>query len=208
MFWLPFFKGFTTGFVMCWMLGTVFFSLIQNSIQNGYKTGILIASGVVASDIIFITLALFGVSFMPQEGEHSYLIEGLAALILIILGIGLFNSKKKPLYYPETKMGKGIYYFSNGFLLNILNPVNFLAWASLAAFGRSSWNYSTPQLIVFFAAALLAIWLTEVGIAYSAEKIKKFMNDKILSYINIFTGILFIAIALYIVYGLVIYSLK
>jgi L-lysine exporter family protein LysE/ArgO len=53
-------SGATSGFVLSLMLGTVFFALIQNSIDYGFTTGIYIAAGVVVSDVLFISAALFG----------------------------------------------------------------------------------------------------------------------------------------------------
>ena len=51
--------GFLTGMVMSVMLGTVFFALVQNSIDYGFRTGIFIALGVIASDLLLITLSWF-----------------------------------------------------------------------------------------------------------------------------------------------------
>ena len=56
-------EGFVTGMALSLMLGTVFFSLLRNSLQYGYKSGFFIASGVILCDVIFISLALLSEGF-------------------------------------------------------------------------------------------------------------------------------------------------
>ena len=58
--------GFSYGIGLSLMLGTVFFALIKFGLSNGYKAGLAIAAGVIASDILFILLA-FGL----QTGQMN-----------------------------------------------------------------------------------------------------------------------------------------
>ncbi|HCT22199.1 MAG TPA: lysine transporter LysE, partial [Chitinophagaceae bacterium] len=51
--------GLGIGVVLSSMLGTVFFFLVQNSIANGFKSSVFIATGVITSDILLIVLSYF-----------------------------------------------------------------------------------------------------------------------------------------------------
>ena len=194
----PLFKGLLFGVGMSLMLGTVFFSLIQNSIERGWNKGVLIAFGVVLSDLIFITLAILGVQLIEAD-EKNPIIHGGAIVLLFFLGLNLLLNKKSKLSYPQTRFGKYLYYVSNGFLLNVLNPVNFLFWAGLATVARADWGYETPQLILFFGGCLISIFTTEVILSILAHRIKPFLNEKLLLWINRVTGAIFVAIALYLI---------
>jgi L-lysine exporter family protein LysE/ArgO len=187
-------KGLLFGIGMSLMLGTVFFSLIQNSIQNGWNKGVLIALGVAASDIIFISLAVIGVSFISPE-SNNYWLQSAAAGLLLFLGFNLLFNRQPKIVFPQTRLGKAVYYFSNGFLLNVLNPVNFLFWAGLATIARSDWAYSTGKLIVFFSGCVISIFLSEVLISFLAHRIKPYLKPGMLKWINRVTGILFLGIA-------------
>jgi len=191
-------KGLLSGIVMSLMLGTVFFSLIQNSIEYGWKKGMIIACGVVTSDFIFISLAIFGVQFV-QKGEPNIWIHGGAVVLLTLMGLNMLRSKKTRISYPHTRFGKALFFFSNGFLLNVLNPVNFLFWGGLATVARAEWGYDTPQLISFFAGCLISIFSTEVLISFSAHRIKPYLSEKTLDWINKGTGIIFLGISAYLV---------
>ncbi len=191
-------RGFLIGMGMSLMLGTVFFSLIQTSIQHGWKKGILIALGVIASDIIFISLATLGISFVhPTEG--NVWMEAAAFIVLMILGVSMISGKETKIVYPKSRFGKSLVFFSNGFLLNGTNPVNFIAWVSVATFFRTTKGYGTDQLIVLFIGCMSSIFLMELLIAYLANRIKKFLNQQVMLWINRVTGGVFIAAAIAIV---------
>lgn len=189
-------KGLIFGMGMSLMLGTVFFSLIQNSIQNGWNKGVLIATGVVVSDILFISLAILGVSLIEADSNNVW-IQGAAIIVLLFLGINLIMNRHPKIVYPETRLGKALYYFSNGFLLNALNPVNFLFWAGLATVARTDWGYSTGTLMWFFTGCLFSVFFMEVLISIGAHRIKPYLNEKILMWINRVTGIVFVGAAVY-----------
>ncbi|HCS22036.1 MAG TPA: lysine transporter LysE [Bacteroidetes bacterium] len=191
-------KGLLIGVGMSLMLGTVFFSLIQTSIMKGWNKGALIAVGVVFSDLIFISLALFGVQFL-KEGERNVWIYSAAVILLTVMAINMLRDRKSKVLYPESRMGKAVFYIVNGFLLNIANPANFIAWAGLAAFARSDWGYETEHLLYFFAGCLMSIFGTEVLISILAHKIKGYLNVKILLWINRVTAIVFLGVAVYLV---------
>lgn len=195
-------RGLLAGMGMSLMLGTVFFSLVQNSIERGWNKGVMIAAGVVISDMIFITLAVLGVQFIDAERGNIW-IHSAAIVLLLALGINMLKNKRSQILYPESRLGKALYFFSNGFLLNILNPVNFLFWAGWAAVARTEWAYETPQLINFFSGCLLSIFGMEVLISFTAHRIRPYLKTGVLDWINRITGMLFIGIALYLVYDLI-----
>ena len=67
-------QGLLTGAILSIMLGTVFFSLIKNSLSSGFKTGVYIAIGVILCDVIFITLAILSTefaNFLEEDAANS-----------------------------------------------------------------------------------------------------------------------------------------
>jgi L-lysine exporter family protein LysE/ArgO len=188
--------GLLSGFLLCWTFGTVFFSLLQNSVDNGYRSGLKIAFGVVVCDAIFITSALFGTSFIPKFEGFDLILTLIGVGFLIAMGLVNLLKGTPRLAYPTTRFGNFMYYFWTGFLLNGLNPVNFLTWAALAASLRNSLHYDLGEQIGFMAMSLLAIFLTQSGIALSAHKLKRLFTPNVILYFNRLTGLVFIGIAL------------
>ncbi len=186
-----FFYGLGWGTVLSLMLGTVFFTLIQSSIDNGYKSGVLIALGVIISDIMFIAVAAFGASFIPDIANLSFYGYLFGGIMLVVMGVLSFFKKTQTLTYPKTGVGGLLFYTSKGFFLNVLNPVNFFAWATLATQLKVI-GYEQDTMFIFFVGCLLAIFLMEVIISIFADKLKKYFSNKVLKIINYVSGSVFL----------------
>lgn len=193
---LPVLLGFLTGVALCLTFGTVFFALIQNSVDNGYKAGLTITAGVVLGDLIYVTFALLGTSMIPHSKELEPILALIGVIFLIVLG--LFNIIKGTprIAYPKTKFGNYAYYFTTGFLLNALNPINFVSWVTIAAYLRHSLQYTPNQQVVFMAFALVGVAVAEASLAIFAHKLKRLFTPKVALAFNRVTGVVFIVVAL------------
>lgn len=193
-------SGFGAGIFLSLMLGTVFFALIQNSVDFGYKSGVFIALGVVVSDMFFISVAMFGVSYLPDAPQVSFYSSALGGVLLMALGLVSFFKKNPKLVYPKTQFGNLMYYFSTGFLLNVLNPVNFFYWLAIVAYLQSEKFFPVSEQIMFFVACLMAIFSTEVGIAYFASLLRKVFTPLVLRRINQVSGLIFLGFGMKLLY--------
>lgn len=184
------------------MLGTVFFSIIQNSLSYNYKAGILISSGVVISDIFFISLALGSSSFAKIMESERTPISIIGATLL--LGFGFFQVFKKTpgislqLNTQKTfSSSKVLYFIGNGILLNAINPVNFFIWLGISTTLSISFGYSITQKVIFFSGAIVAIFFTESMLSIFAYRIKKYISTQNLKRVNQAAGFIFIAFGIY-----------
>ena len=197
-------EGFATGIGLSLMLGTVFFSLIRNSLKYGRKTGIYIALGVIVCDVIFITLALLSHGFAIFLKTYQTAISVGGGIVLAVMGLMMIIRSK-----PKVEEGKEInpkensplYFFANGFLLNVLNPVNFFSWLSISTIITVRFNYDLSDKVIFFIASLISIFIVEVLIAHFAFKLKKVVTPLVLKRINQVSGLIFLIIGLRLALG-------
>jgi len=194
------FSGLGTGIVLSLMLGTVFFALIQNSVDFGYKSGIFIALGVIISDVFFISVAILGTSFLPDMPRMPFYSSFLGGILLIMLGLVSIFKKNPKLVYPKTKFGNLMYYFSTGFLLNALNPINFFFWVAVVAYLQTEKFFPLLEQVVFFASCLSAIFATEVSISYFASRLRKLFTPLVLRRINQISGLIFVSFGIKLLY--------
>jgi threonine/homoserine/homoserine lactone efflux protein len=190
--WLsPLLSGIFFGFLMSILLGAIFFMLIQAGLRYNYKKGILIASGVICGDAIFIFLAIYftdNISEFIIKNESSINILG----GIVFLLIGGFTLIKKRDENMDSEMDviktsrNARDFFIKPFVINILNPANALWWLGL--FSTVGQNYDISQKIVFSIGALASIFTTEVGISFSASKLKKYINSRTLKAIDLVAG--------------------
>ncbi len=187
--------GLITGVLLCSTFGTVFFSLVQTSVDNGFRNALKIVVGVIVCDIIFVFFAIYGTSMLPVIPHFERWLAGTGILFLAALGlVNIFKGQPK-LVYPTTRVGNFIYYFTTGFLLNGLNPVNFISWVTLATYVRSSLQYDHGQVLMFFGVSLIGVFATESLIAYFAKKFQKLFTPRRILIFNRVTGVVFLGIA-------------
>ncbi|MCE7038934.1 LysE family translocator [Dyadobacter sp. CY312] len=187
--------GTLTGIGLCLTFGTVFFSLVQNSVDNGFRTGVKIAFGVFISDVIFVFFAIFGTTFLPDVSNFQKWIAAAGIVFLLILGVNNFVNGQPKIAYPKTRFGNLLYYFTTGFLLNALNPVNFITWVTIATYIRSNLHFHMGQVVTFFGASVIAVFVIECAIAFYANKLKRLFTPKVVLIFNRVTGAVFILIA-------------
>jgi threonine/homoserine/homoserine lactone efflux protein len=187
--------GFLTGMVMSVMLGTVFFALVQNSIDYGFRTGIFIALGVIVSDLMLITLSWFNAELIPPGGTTDLIVRICGALFLLFYGLSNLLKKDKAAY-PQTEKKQLLKFSSMGFLLNILNPGNYIGWLAVTTQLKTVAKYEVAQATIYFAGALSAIFLMECLISWSASFLKPYITDRFLQLVNRLIGVLFIAFAI------------
>lgn len=189
------------GCVLGFGFGTVFFALIQNSINYGYRKGLDIATGVVLSDIFIISIILFGSQYVDEIDKYKNVIKYTGGLLLIALGVYQFFPQKPSYNEKGEVISKGRFFFiSKGFLLNFMNPVNFLAWLAIQTYLKGVDSYTTMQSIYFFLGAILSIFIIEVLISVLANYIGKRLSNRVIHIVNYTSGYIFILLGVILIF--------
>jgi L-lysine exporter family protein LysE/ArgO len=186
--------GFLTGMVMSVMLGTVFFALVQNSIDYGFKTGIFISIGVISSDILLIMLSWFNAELIPEGSTTDLIVRLCGAIFLLTYGLSNLLKKERAAY-PQTEKKHLLKFVSMGFLLNILNPGNYIGWLAVTTQLKTVAKLDVYEASFYFTGALSAIFLMECLISLGASFLKPYITDHFLRWVNRLIGALFIAFA-------------
>lgn len=197
---LPILYGFLVGVALCLTFGTVFFALIQNSVDNGFRSGMKIVFGVIAGDTLFVLAALLGTSFIPKVPGFELLMAFVGVLFLTAMGLVNILRGTPRLAYPKTRFGNAVYYVTTGFFLNALNPVNFISWVTIVAYIRSHLHYDMAQQYGFMGFSLVGVFLTETALAYYANRLKRLFTPRVVTIFNRTTGFVFLAVAAQIAY--------
>lgn len=195
-------QGFLMGIVLSLMLGTVFFAIVQNSINLGYSFGILIACGVILSDIIFISLAIWSSTFAVFLKNYVTEVTWIGALLLLLFGLSQFYRKvviSTKVYVSKKPVFNSLFFIGNGFFLNVINPINFFIWLSISTMLEVKFGYTNAQKIVFFSGSLLAIFVTESLVAVFSSKIRRWMSPQRLHWVNKVSGSAFVILSIYLV---------
>ena len=177
-------SGILLGLTLSILTGPILFTLIQTSIEEGFRAGMAVGSGIWISDVIFVVCAYLGVSYITEvthlEGFNLWM-GIIGGLILITVGLGLVLIKP-PSFHDFSKFGiRYSSYFklwSKGFLINTVNPFTFVFWfiytTALVA------DYKGENADAFFYGGILAtIILTDAIKVILAKKIQRKLKPNI-----------------------------
>ncbi|MFD2520404.1 LysE family translocator [Emticicia soli] len=193
--------GFFTGVVLSFGFGSVFFALVQNSLDYGYMAGVKISLGVIFGDVIMIVIAYLGTSFLPDIPHFATYSRVFGSLLLVGLGVAQFSNTKPPTQIQDFKLARFFYFFGKGFLLNVINPVNFISWMVVSA-TLKGYKYDIYDETAFFTTCVIMIFAMESAFAIFADRIKSRLNNLTIQRIKYFSGIVFIGIGMKLIYDI------
>lgn len=192
--------------LLTFSFGPAFFALINTGIKHGYKTGSLLAIGVVASDLLLCLIIIFlvdlGATNLIHDEKNQRFMGILAGVILIVFGSFYFKRPvKKTDDAIEVKTPSAGVMLLKGFFLNSLNPAVWLLWLGNVTAVSKSLNYSIVNMLIYFGITLGIVLLVELGKVSAAGKLKQLLTDKIMHNINILTGVMLVGFGLLLVYN-------
>ena len=127
-------EGFFLGLVLAVLIGPVFFQMIDLSISKNKKTALIFAFGVWLSDITVLSLCVVLINQIEEwHLLESKILEYLAFVVFIIFGITKLLSKPSVSNTLQIKANKKIL-FSQGYLINTVNPSVWAFWLSIFSF--------------------------------------------------------------------------
>ncbi|MEL7535166.1 MAG: LysE family transporter [Bacteroidota bacterium] len=182
------FQGYLYGLTLILLIGPVFFTLLQNTWENGFKSGFTVALGIVSGDALCVALLFgLGVSGWFLETENQFWLGLIGAIILLVLGtLYTFRSPRTDGVQVNLKAGTYLNAFVQGFVVNFFNPFAFAVWIGAIALASSLYETTYSQS-VFLGGMLMAILTTDTLKVGLAHYIRPLLKTEWLNYI--FKGI-------------------
>lgn len=186
------YEGAFLGFTLAFLVGPTFISLIQTSIQRGFRAGIQFAIGISLSDVCLIALSYLGLLQIFSSAQQHLTLGIAGGFILITFGIITFKRNYSiPTHIPLTakvSTGRFFKYFSKGFLLNILNPFLLIFWVGVMGLVSAKYTIPSREVQVFFSACIVTVFSTDLVKVIISRKIQKHLDKRKLKLLNRFAG--------------------
>jgi len=189
-------NGIEFGIVLAFLVGPVFFAILQASVEKGFWVGVLVAVGVSISDVMYVLICYFGLSAFVTEPEvKAYM--GIAGG-LILLGFGSYylfvKSRREYVNRPtEVEESRTVRYIVKGFLINSMSPLVPVFWIGAVSVATVDFGYSShADFAVFFTGVLATALLTDIGKAYLAGKLRELITHRLLVILNVTVGLILI----------------
>ncbi|WP_224996491.1 LysE family translocator [Cesiribacter sp. SM1] len=191
--------GVICGLGLAFMIGPVFFALIQTSIEKGFTSGASMAVGIALSDAIYVLIASLGVAVLANSPQFQAWLGLIGGIIMVSFGIGNIQRKIEA---NRAKAASGaasnsFVQIGKGFLLNGINPFVLIFWFGV---GVAVINYDLQQKVLFFGGSLLTVLLTDFLKAYLANKLSHWLTPTFMNRMNKLVGVALIIFSIKLFY--------
>jgi threonine/homoserine/homoserine lactone efflux protein len=193
------FNGILSGVVLAFLIGPVFFTIVQTSIERGFLSGVFVAIGVSLSDALYILVSYLGLAaFLDTETSKSYLALG-GGVILLLFGLYYLLVKSRNLsnFDPEKITNKSPgKLIGKGFIMNGLSPMVLFFWLATVGVATSEFNYNTtPEIVLYFSSVVGTVFTTDVIKAKLADKLRALITPRFIRLLNIVLGLVLVIFA-------------
>lgn len=178
-----FFTGISLGFFLSFMIGPVFFILIETSITKGFKAALTFDAGVILADICFILVAYFS-SFQLinriKDDPALFLFGGMIMLTYGVISFIRLQKLKKAEIHVEAGTYKNNYFslFAKGFLLNFINVGVLGFWLAIIITIGPQLEMQHDKMIKFFTFVILAYLITDIIKMLLAKQLQNKLTPK------------------------------
>jgi threonine/homoserine/homoserine lactone efflux protein len=201
-------KGLTFGLLLSIAVGPVLFSIIKQSLNNGYRGGFAFIIGVSVSDISLLLVSNIFTELFNSLKEYKTEIGVAGCVLLVSMGIYFLFFKK----VKVNEEGKQVFKFRksdyvkiflSGYFMNTLNPAVFIFWITTST---AIINHSVQQRIVIFVTCLVWMLGTDILKVLLAGKIRNRLTPHNIHIINRINGIILIVFGFALIWGLIVYG--
>jgi threonine/homoserine/homoserine lactone efflux protein len=170
--------GIPWGIFLSFMIGPVFFILLETSIIKGFRAALVFDLGVVLGDIFFIAIAYLGSYRLIQSIKDQPALFIFGGVIMLAYGIISFVQLKKEqkintdLIDKEIVKKNYISLFVKGFLLNFINIGVLGFWVAIIISVGPKLEMQTSRMITFFISVILSYLIIDCFKILLAKQLK------------------------------------
>jgi threonine/homoserine/homoserine lactone efflux protein len=171
-------NGIPLGFFLSFLIGPVFFVLLEISITKGFRAALSFDLGVILADVFFIAVAYLGSYRLIQslkDGPALYIFGG---IIMVTYGLITFFKLRKSIRSDEddevVELIKKDYLnlFIKGFLLNFINIGVLGFWVLIIITFIPKLQMETASVVWFFTTVIVSYIITDIGKILLAKQLR------------------------------------
>ena len=195
----PISVGFFTAFIM----GPVFWVLLETSITKGLRAAVAFDIGVILADVLFILATYYGSVklFLSESNKEGLFILG--GTIILLFGVYSWLTRKKEEEKIEVTESKHNYIglAAKGFAINIFNVGVLIFWGGVTIVAGPSTGKDPLSFVLFFSIVILAYFITDLGKIVIAKQLKVFINGKTIVFVKSLLALILVISGIVLVIG-------
>jgi threonine/homoserine/homoserine lactone efflux protein len=200
-------NAFLIGFFMAFMIGPVFFMLIQTSILKGARAAIIFDLGVILGDITFILIAYYGSRSLLEKIKDDPRLFFIGGLVLIIYGLITYFDRQNKKEAIESAKGLEVPILKNnylklffkGYFLNFINIGVLAFWLGTVLVIGPTLKMNQNAIFTYFAVIILGYFATDLGKIFLAKQLKDKMTPILIYRVKRIMGIILIICGVFLI---------
>tara|TARA_B100001250_G_scaffold59516_1_gene46373 strand:- start:442 stop:1065 length:624 start_codon:yes stop_codon:yes gene_type:complete len=195
----PISVGFFTAFIM----GPVFWVLLETSITKGLRAAVAFDIGVILADVLFILATYYGSVklFLSESNKEGLFVLG--GTIILLFGVYSWLTRKKEEEKIEVTESKHNYIglAAKGFAINIFNVGVLIFWGGVTIVAGPSTGKDPLSFVLFFSIVILAYFITDLGKIVIAKQLKVFINGKTIVFVKSLLALILVISGIVLIIG-------
>ena len=189
------------GFLLSFMIGPVFFVLLETSATKGFRAGLVFDLGVVVADILFLTIAYFSSFQLLENLSNQPGLYVFGGVILAVYGTTIFFNREYVKAKTDIKPRKGGYLslFVKGFLLNFINIGVLVFWLGVIIIVGPSLDNDPQRIVIFFSSMLGAYLFTDMIKILLAKQLRRKLTVERIRWVKKGLGIILIFCGIFLI---------
>lgn len=187
------------GFILSFMIGPVFFVLLETSVVKGFRAALIFDLGVICGDIFFIAIAYFSSYRLIQSIKDEPALFIFGGLIMVTYGVISFlkirkSSKTEITGKEEKEIIKKKYgsLFIKGFLLNFINVGVLGFWLAVIITVGPQLDLNPSRMLVFFSSVVTTYLIVDIFKILLAKQLRSKLTFKNITKIKKLISILLV----------------
>ncbi len=195
----PISVGFFTAFIM----GPVFWVLLETSITKGIRAAVAFDTGVILADVLFIVATYYGSVklFLSDSNKDGLFVLG--GTIILLFGIYSWLTRDKKDEKIEVTESKHNYIglAAKGFAINIFNVGVLIFWGGVTIVAGPSTGNDPLSFVAFFSIVLVSYFITDLGKIVVAKQLKVFINEKTIGFVKSILALILVISGIVLIIG-------
>lgn len=172
------FAGIPLGFFLAFLLGPVFFVLLETAAIKGFRAAVFFDIGVILADIFFLSIAYLGTSKLLNSIKDDPALFVFGGCVMATYGVITFVKEKKAIPHPDEEEGIRklkksalLQLAIKGFLLNFVNIGVLGFWLGLIIVFGPQLEMDPERLLVFFSSVIITYFVIDLSKILLAKRL-------------------------------------
>lgn len=188
--------GIEFGLLLGFLVGPAFFTLLQTSVERGFRNGAALAFGFSMSDTLCVLISYFGFSGFISDPANRWWLGWAGGSMLIVFGsyhLFLRSRNNGTSIQMVQQIASPFRYVFKGFIINSLSPTVIVFWIGVLSIVSLEFRYSSGRDYALFFGPLLATTLSmDLTKAWLSDRLRRWVTPAIIKVMNLVLGLVLI----------------